>query len=71
MGSAQSIHTTPEIKEIPRKEEAPPSSVDGLKQSIVADEVLVEPQMISLEEEASSDESDDDSDDDDDEEGMS
>ena len=75
MGSAQSTHTTSEIKEIPQKEEAPPRNVSGRKES-TADSVLgVEPQMISANEEdadsdASSDsESDDDFDDSEDEEG--
>lgn len=72
MGSAQSTHTTSEIKEIPRKEEAPPRSVSGRKES-TADNVLVEPLMISTDEEdahsdgSSDNESDDDSDDSDEE----
>jgi hypothetical protein len=48
MGSVQSTHTTREIKEIPQKEGAPPNSVSGRKQStVIAENVLVEPHMIS------------------------
>lgn len=74
MGSAQSTHTTSEIKEIPRKEGAPPRSVSGRKES-TADNVLVtEPLMISTDVEdvdsdaSSENESDDDFDDSEEEE---
>ena len=70
MGSAQSTHTTSEITEIPKKQETPPSSVSGRKQSN-EDNVLVEPHVISTDEDTDSggsselgyeEESDDDSD---------
>jgi hypothetical protein len=72
MGSVQSTHTTSEIKEIPHKEGAPPSSVSGRKES-TAENVLVEPHKISTNLEdtdtdvSSGYESDDDSDDSDEE----
>lgn len=76
MGSEQSTLTTTEIKEHPQKQEAPPCSESGRKQS-TSDNVLVEPDMISIDEEdasvssdTDSDESDDESVDSDDEEGK-
>ena len=50
MGSKQSTLTTAEIKERPQKQEAPPRSESGRKQSN-SDNVLVEPLMISIDEE--------------------
>ena len=70
MGSAQSTHTTSEITEFPQKQGTLPSSVSGRKQS-TADNVLVEPHVISTDEDTDSvgsselgyeEESDDDSD---------